>query len=144
MHFIYHGQRPFRAKGSVLTCNLLTSAWCPDLGGFQSISYHPREQFNRRRGFPAQASVEHYNNGTTNYRNVFTRYYNLFSPSAYTYFVNEWAVRDGILRVFAVFGSVAAGVMTTMPVVYVFGRGYRSSWSRHNLMTKLEIITHEQ
>lgn len=62
----------------------------------------------------------------------------------YSYFVNDWAVSDGPLRIFVVLGSVAAGLMLTMPITFIFGKRYRSWWSRNNLMKKLKILTHEE
>lgn len=60
----------------------------------------------------------------------------------FSYFVNDWTATAGPAHVFYVFGGVAFALIATTPVVFVFGKRYRSFWSRHNIMEKFHIRTH--
>ncbi|KAF9883123.1 hypothetical protein FE257_004072 [Aspergillus nanangensis] len=52
----------------------------------------------------------------------------------YSYFINDWIVADGVASPFYVFGGISAGLIVTALPVYLFGKKYRSMWSRHNVM----------
>lgn len=60
----------------------------------------------------------------------------------FSYFVNDWTATAGPAHVFYVFGGVAFALIVTTPIVFIFGKRYRSFWSRHNIMEKLHIKTH--
>lgn len=61
-----------------------------------------------------------------------------------SYFVNDWTAKSGPKVVFGTFGAIAYGFMLTAPLVYVFGKRYRSFWARHNVVEKLGIKTHAE
>ena len=60
----------------------------------------------------------------------------------FSYFVNEWTATAGPQTVFFTFGGVALALAISTPVVFIFGKKYRSFWHRHNVMEKLHIKTH--
>lgn len=59
-------------------------------------------------------------------------------------FVNEWTVAKGPATVFYTFGGIALGLVVTTPIVFIFGKKYRSHWARNNLLDKLHIKTHSE
>jgi MFS family permease len=63
---------------------------------------------------------------------------------AFTYFINDWMAKVGPQHVFFIFGGTAFGVLLGVPVLYVFGKKYRSFWKRHNLLEKFHIRTHAE
>ena len=63
---------------------------------------------------------------------------------AFSYFTNDWTARAGSSEVFYVFGGVSLFLTLTTPVVFVFGKRYRSMWHRHNLLEKFNIRTHAE
>ncbi|KAG4416208.1 hypothetical protein IFR04_010665 [Cadophora malorum] len=63
---------------------------------------------------------------------------------AFTYFINDWLARSGPQEVFFVFGGTGFGIMVGMPIMYVFGKKYRSFWHRHNLLEKWGVRTHAE
>ncbi|KAH6720575.1 MFS transporter-like protein [Leptodontidium sp. 2 PMI_412] len=62
----------------------------------------------------------------------------------FTYFINDWLAREGPQQVFFVFGGTGFGIMIGMPIMYVFGKKYRSFWHRHNLLEKWGVRTHAE
>ncbi|KAF4634329.1 hypothetical protein G7Y89_g3774 [Cudoniella acicularis] len=62
----------------------------------------------------------------------------------FTYFINNWLATAGPQQVFFVFGGTAFGVMAGLPIMYVFGKKYRSYWHRHDLLEKFHIRTHAE
>jgi MFS family permease len=60
----------------------------------------------------------------------------------FSYFVNDWTARVGPAEVFYVFGGVAFALIVTTPIVFIWGKQYRSFWHRHNLLEKFNIRTH--
>jgi len=52
----------------------------------------------------------------------------------YSYFINDWIATDGVASPFYVFGGISAGLIVTAFPVYLFGKRYRSMWSRYNVM----------
>jgi MFS family permease len=54
----------------------------------------------------------------------------------YSYFVNDWEARDGILQVMWVFCAVAAGLYFTFPIVFIFGKKYRAYWGSSKIGQK--------
>ena len=62
----------------------------------------------------------------------------------FTYFINNWLARTGPQHVFNVFGVTGFAVMVGLPIMYVFGKKYRSYWHRHNLLEKFHIRTHAE
>ena len=63
---------------------------------------------------------------------------------AFTYFINDWLARSGPQEGFFVFGGTGFGIMVGMPIMYVFGKKYRSFWHRHNLLEKWGVRTHAE
>ncbi|KAH8675169.1 major facilitator superfamily domain-containing protein [Ilyonectria robusta] len=62
----------------------------------------------------------------------------------FSWFVNTWVGSSGPAHVFYVFGSLAFAMTVTAPLVFFFGKRYRSYWSRNNLLIKLHIKAHSQ
>ncbi|KAK8196774.1 hypothetical protein M8818_006941 [Zalaria obscura] len=62
----------------------------------------------------------------------------------YSYFINDYMAREGPVKVFTVFGGIGIGLLVTMPVVFVWGKRYRSFWARHDLLEKFHIKTHQE
>lgn len=62
----------------------------------------------------------------------------------FSYFVNDWTGRAGPAQVFYVFGGVAIFLTLTTPIVFIWGKRYRSFWHRHNLLDKFNIRTHAE
>jgi MFS family permease len=62
----------------------------------------------------------------------------------FTYFINNWLARTGPQHVFNIFGVTGFAVMVGLPIMYVFGKKYRSYWHRHNLLEKFHIRTHAE
>ncbi|PMD33977.1 MFS general substrate transporter [Hyaloscypha variabilis F] len=62
----------------------------------------------------------------------------------FTYFINNWLATTGPQHVFNVFGATGFGVMVGLPIMYVFGKKYRSFWHRHNLLEQFHIRTHAE
>jgi len=60
----------------------------------------------------------------------------------FTYFINNWVASSGPQQVFNVFGATGFAIMIGLPIMYVFGKKYRSYWHRHNLLEKFHIRTH--
>lgn len=62
----------------------------------------------------------------------------------FSYFVNNWTAKAGPKYVFIVWGSIAFALLATLPVMFFYGKRYRSYWSRNNLLEKMHIRTHEE
>ncbi|OBT46493.1 hypothetical protein VE00_03319 [Pseudogymnoascus sp. WSF 3629] len=62
----------------------------------------------------------------------------------FSYFVNDWTARAGPAQVFYVFGGVAFFLTLTTPILFIWGKRYRSFWHRHNLLEKFNIRTHAE
>ena len=62
----------------------------------------------------------------------------------FSYFVNNWTATAGVKATFHVWGSLGLVIAATTPIVYVFGKRYRSYWARNDLMKKFGLITHEE
>lgn len=62
----------------------------------------------------------------------------------YSYFINSYMAKAGPQKVYGLFGSIGLAMTVTIPVLYVFGKRYRSYWARHDLLEKLHIKTHAE
>jgi hypothetical protein len=62
----------------------------------------------------------------------------------FSYFVNDWTAKVGVKHAFHVWGGVALAITATTPVLYFWGKRYRSFWARKNLLAKMGIVTHEE
>jgi MFS family permease len=62
----------------------------------------------------------------------------------FSYFVNNWTATAGIKHTFYVWGGLGIALTATAPLLYFFGKKYRSFWVRHDLMKKFGVITHEE
>ncbi|KAG9239730.1 serine/threonine kinase 16 [Amylocarpus encephaloides] len=62
----------------------------------------------------------------------------------FTYFINDWIAAAGTRHVFYIFGGIGIATMIGLPLMYVFGKMYRSYWSRHNLLEKFGVRTHAE
>jgi len=70
--------------------------------------------------------------------------YKNFLFYGFSYFVNSWTARSGPAEVFYVFGGVAFALVLLTPIVFVFGKKYRSHWARNNVLEKLHLKTHAE
>jgi MFS family permease len=63
---------------------------------------------------------------------------------AFSTFVNDWMKETGPATVYNMFGGIAFGLVATTPVVFYYGKRYRSFWHRYNVMEMLHIRTHAE
>jgi len=63
---------------------------------------------------------------------------------AFSTFVNDWMAEVGPQRVYFLFGGIAFGCIATTPIVFFYGKRYRSIWARYNIMEMLHIKTHAE
>ncbi|KIW33224.1 uncharacterized protein PV07_00091 [Cladophialophora immunda] len=75
---------------------------------------------------------------------IITRVMKNFLFFGFSFFINNWLARSGVKEVYYIFGATTFGIMIPLPILYVFGKRYRGYWSRHNLVKKLNIITHSE
>lgn len=59
----------------------------------------------------------------------------------FSYFVNDWTARVGLKHAFYAWGALTLGLATLIPLLFIFGKKYRSYWARHNLLEKWHILT---
>jgi len=57
-------------------------------------------------------------------------------------FITRWTDDSGIEHVFTVIGSIALGLMATIPVVFLFGKHNRSFWDKRNVLRMVGIAAH--
>ncbi|OMP86559.1 Protein HOL1 [Diplodia seriata] len=62
----------------------------------------------------------------------------------FSYFVNGWTARAGPARVFYVMGGVGFALVLSTPLLFFYGKRYRSWWHRRNLLEKLRVKTHAE
>lgn len=60
----------------------------------------------------------------------------------FTFFINTWVEEAGSAHVFYVLGGISFGLVLTTPILFVYGKRYRSFWYRHNLVEKFHLKTH--
>lgn len=60
----------------------------------------------------------------------------------FSWFVNAWIASSGPSHVFYAFGGIGFAMTLSIPLMFVFGKRYRSYWARHNLLKKFNIKTH--
>lgn len=60
----------------------------------------------------------------------------------FSFFMNNWVATSGPQQVFYVWGGTAFAALLGVPVLYVFGKVYRSYWARSALLERLNIRTH--
>lgn len=65
-----------------------------------------------------------------------------FTIYGFSYWVNDWVESVGAQYAFFVWGGLGWALLATFPIVYVYGKKYRSFWVRHNLLEKWHIQTH--
>jgi hypothetical protein len=61
-----------------------------------------------------------------------------------SYYVNNWIVTGGPMQMFGVFAGISAFVIILAVPLYVWGKRYRSFWSRHNLMRYAGLKSHAE
>lgn len=59
---------------------------------------------------------------------------------SFSYFVNEWTDEVGIKHSFYAWGALSLGLAGLLPLLFIFGKQYRSFWARHDLMDKFHIF----
>jgi hypothetical protein len=59
-----------------------------------------------------------------------------------SYYVNNWIATGGPMQMFGVFAGISAFVILLGLPVYIWGKRYRSFWSRHNLMRLAGLKSH--
>lgn len=57
----------------------------------------------------------------------------------FSWFINNWIAESGPAYVFYVLGGIGFAIAISTPVMYIFGKRYRSFWARNNLLKKLRI-----
>lgn len=62
----------------------------------------------------------------------------------WSYFINDWEAKSGPLNQFGVWSAVAFALVLSTPVVFIWGKRYRSHWARNNVLDKLHIKTHSE
>jgi MFS family permease len=67
-----------------------------------------------------------------------------FEFYGFSYFINDWTARAGPAAVFNVLGGVAFGIVATTPILFIFGKQYRSWWHRANWLQKWGVRTHSE
>ncbi|KAF2799630.1 MFS general substrate transporter [Melanomma pulvis-pyrius CBS 109.77] len=65
-----------------------------------------------------------------------------FAFYGFSWFVNAWVARSGPAHVFYVLGGLAFAMVASTPLLFFFGKRYRSYWSRKNLLAKMHIQAH--
>lgn len=70
--------------------------------------------------------------------------YKNFLFYGFSNFVNSWVARSGPAQVFYVLGGLNLGWVALTPLIYIFGKRYRSIWARHNILERLNIRTHSE
>lgn len=63
---------------------------------------------------------------------------------SFSYFVNDWTESAGVGQVFYVLSLITTVIILTTPVVFVWGKVYRSYWARANILGKLHLQTHAE
>jgi MFS family permease len=61
-----------------------------------------------------------------------------------SYYVNNWIATGGPMQMFGVFAGISAFVILLGVPVYVWGKRYRSFWSRHNVMRYAGLKSHAE
>jgi hypothetical protein len=61
-----------------------------------------------------------------------------------SYYVNNWIATEGPMQMFGVFAGISAFVILLGIPVYIWGKRYRSFWSRHNVMTYAGLKSHAE
>jgi len=59
-----------------------------------------------------------------------------------SYYVNNWIATGGPMQMFGSFAAISAFVILMGIPVYIWGKRYRSFWSRHNLMRYAGLKSH--
>ncbi|KAJ5382244.1 hypothetical protein N7517_000155 [Penicillium concentricum] len=62
----------------------------------------------------------------------------------YSYFINDWAVRAGTFQVMWALCAVSVGVLSTYPLVFLFGKKYRSHWAQSQVAMKVADLTFDE
>ena len=61
-----------------------------------------------------------------------------------SYYVNNWIVTGGPMQMFGVFAGISAFVILLAVPLYIWGKRYRSFWTRHNLMRYAGLKSHAE
>ena len=59
-----------------------------------------------------------------------------------SYYVNHWIAVHGPMQMFGSFAGISAFVILLAVPIYIWGKRYRSFWSRHNLMRLAGLKSH--
>ncbi|KAK5188362.1 hypothetical protein LTR96_011339 [Exophiala xenobiotica] len=70
--------------------------------------------------------------------------YKNFLFYGFSNFVNNWLVTSGPGAVFYALGGLDLGLVALAPIVYIFGKRYRSIWARYNILERLHIRAHPE
>lgn len=63
-----------------------------------------------------------------------------FFGFGFSYFVSDWTDQVGVEHSFYAWGGLSFGLATMLPLLFIFGKRYRSFWARHNLLDKAHIL----
>jgi hypothetical protein len=61
-----------------------------------------------------------------------------------SYYVNNWIVVGGPMQMFGVMAGISAFIILLVVPLYIWGKRYRSFWSRHNLMRLAGLKSHAE
>ena len=67
-----------------------------------------------------------------------------FLVFGFSYFITDWTAHVGVKHAFFVWGGLALALSAGVPVMFFFGKKYRSFWARHDMLKKWHIITHSE
>ncbi|KAK5459731.1 hypothetical protein LTS15_003860 [Exophiala xenobiotica] len=70
--------------------------------------------------------------------------YKNFLFYGFSNFVSSWVASVGPSQVFYVLGGLNLAMVCLTPLIFVFGKRYRSFWARHNVLEKLHLKGHPE
>ncbi|GME25340.1 putative mfs transporter protein [Neofusicoccum parvum] len=63
---------------------------------------------------------------------------------SFSYFVNNWTETAGVGQVFYVLSLITTAIILTTPIIFIYGKRYRSYWKRANILGRLHLQTHAE
>ncbi|KAK5313543.1 hypothetical protein LTR93_010847 [Exophiala xenobiotica] len=70
--------------------------------------------------------------------------YKNFLFYGFSNFVNNWVTTSGPKAVFLALGGLNIGLVAITPIIFIFGKRYRSIWARYNLLERWNIRAHPE
>lgn len=75
---------------------------------------------------------------------IISMVYKNFLFYGYSYFINNWEATGGAKQQFYTWGGVGFFLTLTTPVLFIYGKKYRSYWARANLLERMRVVTHSE